>query len=364
MQLVLLLFLAAGLTPQQHFDRAAERIKAADWRGAEVEYRAGIAKAPHIAEAHNNLGSVYFELNDPRSAVRAFQEAVRLKPQAGEFRFNLGLALFRSNEAEAALKHLALAGAPEAKYLAGICNVLLDRWPAAVAEFEAARKLGKLDPELWYLLIKGYRKVGRGDDGMKAFVALAARYPESEFVHRLLAEASEAANDFVAAEREFRQALEKSPDSPDLRFGLGYLLWRQKRWQEASEHLNAELALNPHSARALYYLGDIALKQDNASAALQLFERAARAEPEWQEVSIGLGQAALKLGRMSDAEKYLRKAANDLPDRVEPRYWLGQLLQRTGRPGEAHEQMQAVKRLHAAEHRRERQLLSRPDAAK
>src|SRR5262245_43508445 len=222
-----LLFLAAGPTAQQHFERGAARIKIGDWRGAEAEYRAGIAKAPKIAEAYNNLGAIYFELNDARSAVRAFEAAVRLKPDVPEFRFNLGLALFQSNDAGSALSQLALVTGQQARYLAGVCNVLLERWPAAIAELEAAEKLGKADPELTYLLIKSYRRAGRREDGLRAYVSLAARYPESEFVHRLLAEASEAANDFQAAEREFRQALDNTPDSADLRFGLGYLLWRQ-----------------------------------------------------------------------------------------------------------------------------------------
>ena len=43
---------------------------------------------------------------------------------------------------------------------------------------------------------------------------------------------------------------------PDAHFGLGYLLWRDKHYDEAAREFRQELAANPKHHAALAYLGD------------------------------------------------------------------------------------------------------------
>ena len=57
------------------------------------------------------------------------------------------------------------------------------------------------------------------------------------------------------------------PRSPEVHFGLGYLYWKRKRYQEAGREFQAELANQREHVQALTYLGDVEMQAGNDKAA-------------------------------------------------------------------------------------------------
>ena len=53
-------------------------------------------------------------------------------------------------------------------------------------------------------------------------------------MHILLGQALDASNRTEAATKEFEAAVKASPAPPDAHFGLGYLYWKQQRYEEAA----------------------------------------------------------------------------------------------------------------------------------
>ena len=56
-------------------------------------YQEALRLEPERAEAHNNLGTIFYQQGRTGEAIREFQEALRLKPDYAEARKNLIVAL-------------------------------------------------------------------------------------------------------------------------------------------------------------------------------------------------------------------------------------------------------------------------------
>ncbi len=260
----------------EHFRKAAAALQTGDMKAAAAEYEIGLQSAPFASDAHNDLGAIYLELGDYRRAVSEFQTAVSQEPSNLDYQFNLGFGLFHLDRCTEALPHLAKAARSathisDAEYISGLCSYRLCRWNDALGQIQASIGQSRGSPEKLYILIRAARKGQKPSVAMKGFADLASNYPDSLFVHELLAEAYNLTSDSTAAEQEFSRAIEVAPREPGLNFDLGYLYWKERRFNEAVGHFQRELELNPHSGSSLYYLGDIALKQGLAVEALSLF---------------------------------------------------------------------------------------------
>ena len=347
----------------EHFRKAAAALEAGDMKVAAAEYEIGLRSAPSSSDAHNNLGAIYLELGDYGHAVREFQTAAGQQPSNLDYQFNLGFGLFHLDRCADALPHLALAArsvahVSDAEYVAGLCSYHLSRWDDAVEEIQKSIGQTKGSPEKLYILIRAARKAHKPEVAMKAFANLASNYPDSLFVHELLAQAYDLTSDSAAAEEEFSRAIQVAPTEPGLNFDLGYLYWKENRFHEAAVHFRRELALDPHSKSSLYYLGAIALKQDKAADALSLFRRALGEDGEYREAWIGIGEASEAMHDLATAEQSFRKAIAYFPDQVEPHYRLAQLLKKQDRSEEANKEFALVTKLHEQDRARAAAIMS------
>jgi tetratricopeptide (TPR) repeat protein len=73
---------------------------------------------------------------------------------------------------------------------------------------------------------------------------------------------------------EFEAAAKAAPQEPSVHFGLGYLHWKLRQYDDAKSEFERELATDPNHAQALAYLGDIEMKSNNLENALVLLKKA------------------------------------------------------------------------------------------
>ena len=126
---------------------------------AEKEYREAIKKDPNYAKVHSNLGALLKKLGQPNEAEMELKEAIRSNPNLAEVHYNLGVLLEdleRYDEAEEEYKkaiklNLNLA---EAHANLGILFLIIERSEEAKKELKIAKEL--------------FEKEGREEDVKKA----------------------------------------------------------------------------------------------------------------------------------------------------------------------------------------------------
>jgi len=114
-----------------------------DLKGAEIHFQEALRIRPNFAEAHANLGSIYFLRKELDAAADHFREAIRHSPQNEYAHFNLGqVYLLRGRYPEAVAEYiLALRIRPhdaEVHNYLGVALLCQNDIEGALAEFMTA----------------------------------------------------------------------------------------------------------------------------------------------------------------------------------------------------------------------------------
>lgn len=263
-------FLRAGMANEHTGDHV----------GAERAYRRGLEIAPDNAELRNALGWTLFQEGRSAEAVAEYEKALTTNPGSAKAHNNLALALVELGRLDDAATHFkaSLAVEPKAEIYSdlGFTMARLGKTTEALADFQKALALD----------------------------------PNCASAHFNLAVTSVQAGDFPAAESHYRKALPGRP-SAETHNGLGFVLARQGRSDEAIGEFRTAIELNPKFTPAYN----------------------------------NLAEALAKQGRLDEAESYYRRSLAEKPNPA-VRNALGNLLRQQGKPDEPGDQLGKV---HAAD---------------
>ena len=148
-----------------------------------------------------------------------------------------------------------------------------------------------------------------------------------------------------AATAEFEAAVKASPVPPEAHFGLGYLYWKQQRFDEACREFEAELANQPQHAQALTYLGDAEMHLGRKSRPRQHLRRALALDKNIRLAHLILVSFLPQETSPEEAARRFREAIRIDPSKPDAHYRLGRLLNSLGREQEAQAEFEKVKKL-------------------
>jgi tetratricopeptide (TPR) repeat protein len=372
------------------FQQARALEKEGRLREAAAQYEQ-LVRQPHApAEAHHNLGLVYYRLGDYARAAKQLHAALASKPDLAASHLFLGLAQFRLGDFENSAKHLEamLRADPRSRE----SYLFLIRDQTALGRFrpetaEQALRLFPQDSELGYTIglacLERIREIARaaneaGPDS-PAFLWLSlrraeerrqadavARYrqrtarsdepeliqeydrlagllkhsfdhvlerdPESAAAHGIRGYLHESHNEVDEALAEYRLAGDH--------FAAGRLLAQHVRLKEAETELEAALAENPQNDRARADLGRLYLQEDLPAKALAILRQIARKYPGDAYAWADLGKAEARLGSAKEAVQSLQKALELDPSLNQIHYQLGMLYRQQGNESLAREELQ------------------------
>ncbi len=336
---------AASQTPSE----AQELQSRGDWKGAEEVWRRLLQQDASDYRLWASLGVVLSQEHRYDDAVAAYKRALALAPHDGPTELNLGIAWFKSghlSDAAAAFQSAAksLGDSPRLDVLLGMSLYGTGHYRAATPYLERASLQQPSDAELQRTLTQNYLQSGEYDKAMETARKILLERPESAQAHILLGEAYDAANREEQAIVEFRAATQGNY-VPNAHFGLGYLLWKARSYDEAAAEFRKELEHDPANSQALAYLGDIVLKQGDEEKAEAMLRHSIALRDDNHVAFVDL--AIIETGRKQYqlAERHLQRAIALNSSEADGHYRLAKLYQLTGRPAEAKRQFALVKQV-------------------
>jgi tetratricopeptide (TPR) repeat protein len=158
------------------FNRAADLGKAGKLDEAEAAYKEVIAKAPHIPEAHLNLGYIYRQKKDWVNAEAAYKKALELRPGYSEANSGL-LAVYEGSGQEAKAAELAKAAEGDATVQFDRAAALLNdnKYEEALAAFQRASAADPSNPEpVYYIgaILVGLNRAEEARTNLEKYLAM------------------------------------------------------------------------------------------------------------------------------------------------------------------------------------------------
>jgi rhomboid protease GluP len=152
--------------------------------------------------------------------------------------------------------------------------------------------------------------------------------------HFALAQAYLARDQYLEAEAEFKRVIELQPANLEARFDLGLVYLTEKRLDDAKAAFMQILAQDPNSAEGHYGLGLVLAVQQNHSAAIDEFKKAAP-DAHVSGVYFEMGNSYAKLNRYDDAIKAYLNEKEKTGDSADVENALADAYQAKGMPKES-----------------------------
>jgi tetratricopeptide (TPR) repeat protein len=318
---------------------------------AEKDWRARVLQNPRDAAAQAALAIVLSKEGKYAEAVATYKKALSLDPQLPGLQLNLGLAEFKQGHFQTAIPALraALAADPQnkqARTLLGMSCYGAKRFAEAVKYLQIASKADPANTELHRILAQSCLSAKNYSCSLEEFRLVLQADPNSAAAHMLTGEALDGLGRTVEAIAEFQEAAKVTPTEPNVHFGLGYLYWKQHKYDDASNALEDELSVDPMNAQALAYLGDIAVKKNDPVKALPLLTKALQLNNDLRIAHLDVGAILTEQKHYPEALAALLHAEKLDPSQPDAHYRLARLYREMGNTAASQREFTKVRELH------------------
>lgn len=320
---------------------------------AEAAWRAYLKDHVSSPEAYAHLGLLESRQEHYKEAVPLYRKALKLGPDVPGLRLNLGLALFKSGDLKEAIQefNILLKAQPDNQQLntlTGMAHYGLAEYREAVPFLHVAAAHDAKNLPLLLALAHSCLWSKQNQCVLDVYKEILALDPDSAEADMLAGEALDEMQDNAGATKLFRAAVKANPKEPNVHFGLGYLLWSQKQFEEAANEFRAELSNDPDHLQAKLYLADADIQMNQLDDAKPLLERVEKQNPEIGLAHLDMGIVYTEAGHHEDALRELMAAEKLRPDDVNVHWRLGRLYRAMGKKDEAKAELEKANKLNKA----------------
>jgi tetratricopeptide (TPR) repeat protein len=274
-------------------------------RGKEqAVYLQNLGKKETIGCFFNNLGNVYFELDNIENAYYYQQKAVDINPLLAEARTNLGNIFLKKNMVDSAIQQYQAAlkiNSTDAKIHHNLANAyraaaglaptgsksdLLDN---AIEQYNIALGFDPNFIEIYKGLAQTYYSKGLTDKAISILKRAADVNSRDTDIYITLAGIYQDKQNYDEAISNYRIALALKNDSVPAAYGLAYAYFQNQRYYDAIEQFRAVLFYEPNNAKAYLGLGFTYNKLGWAEDEIAAYQNAVKADvnmvPAWQNLA-------------------------------------------------------------------------------
>ena len=239
-------------------------------------------------------------------------------------------------------------GDADLRRLAGLalaqCLVATDQAGNAVPIVRQLEAQYPSDADVLYVAARVY---------MRAFNDVTYRMfektPASYRVNQLSGEIFETQGKYAEAVDEYRKAIAKNPQAPNLHFRLGRAILLASHdpasLAQAQKEFEAELALNADDAAAEFQVGQILAAESKPAEALAKFDRALKLRPDFAEAALAAGKLHVQAKQYSEAVPLLERAIALQPSNEAAHYNLMLAYRNSGQMEKARREQQELQKL-------------------
>jgi Flp pilus assembly protein TadD len=274
-------------------------------------------------------------------APRAREEArtkgmvVPIAIAAGVLAAALGWFLFGKDGTASSVPRASMRTAqersePESRYVGLLdeTRVLLKRGEgdSALTKIEEAALMECRDSEVFLVRAEVYSERGEMDAALADYEEALRIDPQYGAAAAGIGWIHLERNRLSPALARFEEAAKLEPTSADGLAGQGAVLFKRSERARAKQLLNEAKQLDANHGKANYYLGLIALAENDPKAAIEALVQARRNDPRSWMTLAALGEAYLSNGRVLEAETQLREAVRLNTSAAQPLTQLAGLL--------------------------------------
>ncbi len=294
----------------QMADRAFELYENGNVSQALTQLREAIEINPNNSAWHFNAGLALDSMDNYDLAIKAYEKALELSPGDPEILNSLAVDYTRTG-----LYDLAIATFEQIEKLAAdfepcYCNRIItytemDLHEKAEQMFYLAQQINPDCPICFYNIGNSLFSRRKYDRAIWCWECTAMLEPTHPQINYRIAQAYWASGDTGRAREYFLAELRKNPGDVDVILDFGIFLCKVSEFEAAREKFNRILELEPSFAPALFYLGDLALKEGKKRAAAAFYRRAMGKDNELAGPRYRLARLALDDGLREEARKLL-----------------------------------------------------------
>ena len=224
------------------------------WEAAARRFGDAVARAPEMAEAHNNLGAALNHLGQPTDAAASLATALELQPGMATAHCNLGIARQTLGDTAAAGGHYRDAldidpGYADAHHNLGNLHFDAGRHEEAAACYQRALTAEPGHADAPFGLAEAFRALRRFDDAGAAYERALARRPDAA-AHNNLGIVLKETGRIEDALAHYRAALDLDPGFAAAENNLGVAMQDLGRPEKAIRHYRRALDMDPGFADA------------------------------------------------------------------------------------------------------------------
>jgi Flp pilus assembly protein TadD len=305
---------AQNALARQHASKADKLVQTGDLKGAEAEMREALELSPKNPEYLMRVGLILTMQERPKVAAIYFERALKLDPNNLIIRRHLAGSQWQSGRLDAARENMEFilkANPRDSEALLLLGMVLMDagRYTDAHAVAQRAAKAMPSSDQAYAVRGMAEMRMLRYTEAAKSYGQAVELNPKAPEVNLGLAMSLWAAGNTAESFAIFEQGLKRFPEDAHHYLEYGRLLLKSSKPDDSTAETRAiallqnALTLNRSLPEAHYLLGDLALRRGNSEEALQHLEQAVKLDPGSSKIHFALSRTHRRLGRMDDAAR-------------------------------------------------------------
>jgi tetratricopeptide (TPR) repeat protein len=290
-------------------------------------------------------------LTGHRDKVQTLLETVRPRMESDpRFAFNLiytllyrGDPLIAKNELDAHSKRLQ----GEVQFLGGLIAARSGRPEEAAVLLQAATQNGfpPAGSRQIAVLADALFQLNQFKPASEAYEAYIRQFGPDENVLFRAGLSYYAFGDFRKAREAFEGLLRRKPQTPEANYYLGSVMVEMKQMDEAEKHLQAELAIDPGSYRAMTKVAYLRYLSGDHEQCVSWLDKSLALNPNWFEAHLVRGLLQSRLGEYRAATESFGRVIAEEPGYPKAYYHLAMAYKRLGQEEQAAEALRANEKL-------------------